>query len=290
MVQELPFVSVIIPTYHDWERLQLCIDALERQTYLRERFEVIIVNNDANDRSQNYYLRRNFVIIPEVRRGSYVARNRGIAAARGDILAFTDADCIPRPDWIEKAVRTLQNGANRVAGKVELFFFSDKLTYAEIYEKAFAFDQEKNVRNGGALTANMITWKDNFQTVGLFNDRLMSGGDNEWGRRAQKKGITVVYAPSVVVRHPARRTIHDLLKKQKRVISGQMDIERMQSSPERFIGIVRDLVPPFIPMLKLVTRRDLSATEKFVAGAVLAYLRLHRIYFRANVLLTKKMK
>jgi len=286
----LPFISVIIPVYQDWDRLRTSIDAINRQSYPKALFEVIIINNDPGNRPENFDIPENCILITEAQQGSYAARNTGIAATRGEILAFTDADCIPYPDWLEMAVFALQNGASRIAGKVELFFSSDSLTCSEIYEKAFAFDQEKNVRSGGALTANMITWKDHFKTVGLFNDRLMSGGDNEWGWRAQKKGINVVYVPSVVVRHPARRTIHDLLKKQKRVISGQMDIERMHSGPKRFIGIFRDLVPPFIPMLRLIPRKDLTASEKLVAGAVLAYLRLHRIYFRANVLLTKKMK
>ncbi len=60
------------------------------------------------------------------------------------------------------------NGAQRVAGRVELFYKSDKLTFAEIYEKAFAFDQFKSAQIGGALTANMITWKDNFAKVGII--------------------------------------------------------------------------------------------------------------------------
>lgn len=52
-----PFVSIIIPTYRDWERLALCISALDKQTYSKDLFEVIIVNNDAQDQApSNYYL------------------------------------------------------------------------------------------------------------------------------------------------------------------------------------------------------------------------------------------
>lgn len=289
MTDTLPFISVIIPVYHDWDRLRLCIDALDCQTCPRECFEVVIINNDPEDRPDPLDFPENCVLITEARQGSYAARNTGITAARGEILAFTDADCIPCPEWLEQAVHILQGGANRVAGKVELFFQSDRLTWAETYEKAFAFDQRKNVQTGGAVTANMVTWKKNFETVGPFNSELLSGGDNEWGWRAQKKGIKVVYAPSAVVRHPARRTISELLKKQKRVIDGQMVIEGMKSGHERFVGLFADLLPPVVQFFRLIKqKKDLSVREKIVAGMVLTGLRVHRLYYRIRMLSAAK--
>ena len=169
MDNHFPFVSVIIPTYHDWDRLQLCINALKTQTYPSKFFEVIIVNNDPEDVPYHLDLSANCSLISEARKGSYAARNRGITIARGEILAFTDSDCIPCPDWIEQAVKILLEGAKRIAGRIKLFYKSEKLTLSEIYEKLFAFDQEKNAMKGGAFTANMISWKENFNNIGYFN-------------------------------------------------------------------------------------------------------------------------
>ena len=112
-----PFVSVIIPTFHDWNRLQSVIDALKKQTYPKDHLEVIIINNDPEDSPPELDLPDNFRIISESKPGSYAARNKGISAAKGEILAFTDSDCIPYPDWIEQAVKLLMAGAQRVAGK-----------------------------------------------------------------------------------------------------------------------------------------------------------------------------
>ncbi len=277
------FVSVIIPTYHDWEHLKLCINALRGQTYPAKYFEVIIINNAPEDTIPQLDLPDNFRIISESKPGSYAARNKGIYSAKGEILAFTDSDCIPCPDWIEQAVKLLVGGAQRVAGRMELFYKSDKLTPAEIYEKAFAFDQLKSTKLGGALTANMITWKDNFAKVGLFNDSLMSGGDNAWGWRAQEKGINVVYAPFVVVRHPARNTMRELLIKEKRIVGGFIDIERILPRSELWKRFLHNLLPPIKPFFRLIPKKDLSLLEKIVAGSVLMYLYLYRIYQRIRI-------
>ncbi|MBE0505982.1 MAG: glycosyltransferase [Marinospirillum sp.] len=220
-------VSVIIPTYHDWDRLALCIEALKSQTYPAETFEVIIVNNDPDDAASELNLTENFQLISESSPGSYAARNAGLAIARGEIVAFTDSDCIPDKDWIINSVKHLEEGAERLAGRVELFFKSKRHSISEIYEKAFSFDQELTASYGGAITANMITWKKNFDIVGLFDSNLMSGGDNEWAGRAEAMGIKVVYAKDAIVYHPARDSIKDLIKKKRRVAAGLLRVNRL---------------------------------------------------------------
>ncbi len=107
MIKNMPFVSVIIPTYHDWERLgYVCTNALfKKQTYPKDHFEAIIINNAPEDSSPEFNLPDNFKIISESKPGSYAARNKGVSVARGEIIAFTDSDCIPCPDWIEQGVK-----------------------------------------------------------------------------------------------------------------------------------------------------------------------------------------
>lgn len=223
-----PFVSVIIPTYHDWKRLQCCLDALEQQTYAKENFEIIVVNNDPNDQPPvELALPENCLLIEESKPGSYAARNEGISIAKGEIIAFTDSDCIADKGWILSSVKHLEQGAERLAGRVELFFKSKRHSVSEIYEKAFSFDQELTASYGGAITANMITRKKNFAIVGLFDSNLMSGGDNEWAGRAEAMGIKVVYAKDSIVYHPARDNIKDLIKKKKRVAAGILRVNKL---------------------------------------------------------------
>ena len=258
--------------------------ALTKQTYPKNRFEVIVVNNDPADPCPYGYLPDNIILITEGKPGSYAARNAGIKISKGEILAFTDADCIPHSDWIEQAVNILLEGAKRVAGRIELFYKSDKLGLAEIYEKVFGFDQKKSAQTGGAFTANMITWKENFERVGFFNDSLMSGGDNEWGWRAQDQGISVVHAPSVVVRHPARSSIKEMLRRNKRIIGGAYNIgvfRKIENKTWFFTG----LIPPVWVFSPIFKRNDLVFWEKLSVYMLFYFFKLHRTWYKSLLLL-----
>jgi len=97
-----PFVSVIIPVYNDPERLKTCLQALEEQTYPQSSYEVIVVDNGSDESIEPIVTEFNQAKAGyEPHPGSYAARNKGLSLARGEVIAFTDADCIPALDWIE---------------------------------------------------------------------------------------------------------------------------------------------------------------------------------------------
>lgn len=268
-------VTVIVPVYHDWDRLKFCIDSLAKQSYPNEMYEVIIINNDPLDRPPKLDLPLNFILISEGRPGSYAARNAGLRIAKGDVVAFTDSDCIADKYWIENSVNRLVAGADRVAGRVKIFFESAAQNPIEVYEKAFAFDQEANARAGGAVTANMVTYTKNFDAVGGFDETLMSGGDNEWGWRAQELGLSVEYAPEALVKHPARSSLSEMLDKRRRIAGGLVSI-RSKSMRRNILVLV---VLGYLPPLKLITKAfrdsDLTFRDKIVSIAVAYYLKIY---------------
>ena len=103
---ELPLVSVVIPVWNSPDLIGKCLTALAQQTYPRDRFEVLVVDNGSTDATANVARSYPFVaVLSEPVAGSYRARNRGLRSARGEYVAFTDADCIPDPDWLTAAVR-----------------------------------------------------------------------------------------------------------------------------------------------------------------------------------------
>jgi GT2 family glycosyltransferase len=264
-------VSVIVPTYQDWDRLVLCIEALKKQTFPQEKVEVIIINNDTDDEFRKLDLPSNYILINEERPGSYAARNAGLKIADGEIVAFTDSDCVPDTKWIEMAVKRLEGGAERVAGHVELSFQSEKLTWADIYEKAYAFNQNENAKKGVSITANMITWRSHFDHIGMFDDTLMSGGDIEWARRAYDKGISIVYAPDVIVYHPSRDKLSVLLKKARRVAIGSATIENTNIAQV----ITRGFFPPVHSIPLLNERKVLTKLEKLIAFIVAWFIKVY---------------
>ena len=101
-------VSVVVPFYNEERWIAKCVEGLLAQTYPRNRYEIILVDNGSTDASTT--IARRFPelrVLTEATRGSYVARNRGVSAAEGELIAFIDADCVPSPDWVEEIVQSM---------------------------------------------------------------------------------------------------------------------------------------------------------------------------------------
>lgn len=257
------FVSVLIPVYRDWDRLQLCLNALANQTHSMSEFEIIVINNDPSNKvPSNVKFTRNSILIDEKKPGSYAARNKGVIHSKGNILAFTDSDCIPDKNWIKNIIKTMRHDIDRVAGHVELTYQSKRLSLSEIYEKSFAFDQEHNSCKGASVTANMITWKKSFEDVGYFNDDLLSGGDYEWSMRAKKKGLKIIYSSEIIVFHPARDNLRAILNKKKRVAGG---IAMLEKKSINLISMFRGYLPPLRVLIYLKSKKTLSLYEILVS-------------------------
>ena len=162
-------------------------------------------------------------------------------------MAFTDSDCIPDCKWVENAVELLKTSAyERIAGNIELFYKnSERLTIAELYESVFAFKQKESAElKGSAVTGNMITFKYVIDNVGLFNENLLSGGDHEWASRANLRGYKICFGPNVTIKHPARSTIKELLKKTKRIGGGSATLYK-NSKIKAIYKFLTSSKPPF---------------------------------------------
>ena len=240
-----PSVSVIIPVFNQHDELQLCLEAVRRQNYPLDRLEIIVVDNGSHSPLNLDECAVPVTCIQESQRGSYAARNRGIACSTSEILAFTDADCVPAPDWVERGVaRMVEVGeAGLVGGRIEVTVHDPlRPTLAERYERAWAFPQEAYLAEGFSATANLFTTRTTFERVGVFDASLMSSGDWEWGQRVRSRGFPQRFSPDVIVFHPARRTVRDLTAKAARV-SGAMQVmaDRRGQGLRGILGAIKRL-------------------------------------------------
>lgn len=218
------FISVIIPTYNNNTELRLCLASLDAQSIGKDAFEVVVVDNGsktpASEITQLFPFCR---CVQESKPGSYNARNTGVEYAKGDILAFTDADCLPHSDWLKNSHRLMAQNPNwqAIGGDIEVTL-SETPNSAEIYESIFSLKQRVYVTElGFAATANLIVRRDAFDATGHFDGGLLSGGDYDWSRRYAMAGGQLHFAPDVLVRHPARASYRGLVKKRRRVIGGR---------------------------------------------------------------------
>lgn len=214
-------VSVIIPVFGMRRELLACLEAIDHNTYSQGPIEVVVVLNDSDPmpvhRKFRFNLRVCFLAAP----GSYAARNYGVSKASYDILAFTDADCVPSPDWIQFGVKRLVEGSDRVAGDITLFSESAPRGLVYYFQELFGFQVLHDLSSRGQIaTANLFVRKSTFLKVGNFAECAYSGGDVEWGQRAKRAGLTSVFEPKASVFHPARETLADLAKHRKRVAGG----------------------------------------------------------------------
>ena len=257
-LSQTPLVSVIIPVYNDNASLEICLRALEQQTYPKDRYEIIVVdNNSQEDVSQIVSRFEQVALAHESQPGSYIARNCGLTVAQGDVIAFTDADCIPTPVWLEKGVAMLLSEPNvgLVAGHIDLFAQdSNQPNPFELYEMLeMGFPQNKFIENGHfGVTANLFTFKHVIQSVGDFDSTLKSGGDKQWGQRVFQAGYRQLYAKEACIKHPTRNTWKDLNKRGMRIIGGRYDV--IKATKKTRLALLMDYVDFLKPPVRFFIR------------------------------------
>jgi len=240
------FVSVIIPVRDDALRLRTCLQALADQDYPSDRLEVMVIDNGSSDDPAGVAAGFPQVrFLREPRPAADRARNAGVRAARGQVLAFTDSDCVPRAHWIRCGVERLAQlpQPGLVAGRIEVTA-RDPATasLAELHDLVLAFQQKRCVRRSHyGATANIFTRREVFEAVGPFREDY--GGDAEWGLRVYRSGRAVVYADDVRVAHPARETVAALVARTRR--GARELVAWRRGSPVLLLrDQLKELVPP----------------------------------------------
>ena len=214
--QDRLLVSVIVPVHNGGEDLLRLVEHLRSQTLGQERFEVIVADDGSTDGTperlpvDERWLR----LSSGARRNSYVARNRGAGVARAPVLAFTDADCMPDPSWLDRGLTALQS-ADLVAGQIELMLPARPSVWTVL--DAMLFDQERFVSMGKAATANIFVSRALFERHGGFDGTLPSGGDWDFVNRSLRGGDRLAFAPTAIVRHHTRDQALDFLMRRWRI-------------------------------------------------------------------------
>lgn len=218
-----PTFSVVVPVYDDTAGLGHCLAALAAQELPAHDFEVIVVDNGSRDPPRELVARYPWArLVEEPTPGSYAARNAGCARARGRFLAFTDADCRPRPDWLAQALAHFSAHPDTAAiGGAIALIPSRRPGAAELYDRTLSFRQDRFVILGGfAATANLVVRQEVFARIGPFDSTLKSTGDRDWGQRLTAAGLRLDYAAAVIVDHPPRTRLAALVAKRRRLEAG----------------------------------------------------------------------
>jgi glycosyltransferase involved in cell wall biosynthesis len=227
---EYPFLSVIVPVYNDNVGLKKLLPTLMQQSYPKDKYDVIVVDNKSNqdvtEVTKDFEVK---LLTESVIQSSYAARNKGIQHARGEVLVFVDSDCQATDDWLYEGIKKMyQAGSDMVGGNV-VFLFSEKKANAEYYDAISYFQFEEKIKRGTCGGGNMFVKRSVFDSIGMFPQNVKSGGDVFFTKKATVFGFKLVYAPKAIVYHPARR-FWSLARKMFRVGEGKAKITKMSET------------------------------------------------------------
>jgi glycosyltransferase involved in cell wall biosynthesis len=205
-----PSISIIVPTYNRSAELPFLFAALARQVYPSQNLELILVDDGSTDQTADLAQRWGRALpfplrlLRKQRQGPPAARNHGAAHARGEILAFTDSDCLPQPQWLASAARALAQGAGIVCGPL--------LPVARQGQGLLARQQAPLHEDRGCYpTANLFVRRSVFQAVGGFDEQfgvyrfgeVVAGEDADLAWRMRRRGQRVRFSQGATVWHLA---------------------------------------------------------------------------------------
>jgi glycosyltransferase involved in cell wall biosynthesis len=248
-----PLISVVIPHYNDLANLERCMRLLAAQTLPRRQFEVVVADNNSRcglmevERVCGDLAR----VITAPVQGAGAARNAGVEASRGRILAFIDSDCRPIPTWLERGLAALSN-AQIVGGRVDVDYERpDSPTAVESFERVFAFNFKRYIEEAGfAGSGNMFVPREIFEAVGEFRGQVAE--DVDWGQRAVAANYRWGYADDVVVSHPARRDWNELVQKSRK-LAAEAFAATIEKPHGRLIWFMRSLAVLGSPLVHWIT-------------------------------------
>ncbi len=211
-------VSVVVCTYNRAQLLHNCLGSLNKQSIDKKHYEVIVVDNNSTDDTQNVVKKTirhhpNIRLVTERNQGLSVARNRGWKEARGRYVAYIDDDALAEPNWIEQIVCFITNYPKVTVfggpySRFSIVPFPDWLP--ENYYTLNLGNKIKalNLRSEWLSGSNMIFGKSVFEKYGGFKKdfgmtgkKILYGEETELFVRLKKYGEPVYYVPKIRVRH-----------------------------------------------------------------------------------------
>jgi glycosyltransferase involved in cell wall biosynthesis len=211
----LPTASIIVAVYNAEGTLKDCIESLLGLDYPKERVEIILVNNGSTDGTMallNQY-KTAIKILHEPKRGPAAARNRGLLEAKGDVVAFTDSDCIVERNWLRNLVAPLQDDGVGIVGGKNLAQRPCN-SIGQFGEHINNHDKAINgITPPYAITMNWSSRLSVLNEMEGFDDRLIRCCDVDLSYRIHQAGYTLAYQPRAIIWHKNDQALSGLFKK-----------------------------------------------------------------------------
>jgi glycosyltransferase involved in cell wall biosynthesis len=197
-------VSVVLPTFHRPALLRRCLTALRCQRFEPTAYEIIVADDGAEEETRlmvqalaaDSAVAIRYIAVSGCH-GPAAARNRGWEAAQGEVIAFTDDDTVPAPDWLAAGVAALHDNVVGVWGRIIVPLRGVPTDY----ERDIA-----NLERAECATANCFYRRAALQAIGGFDERFTSAWreDSDVFFSLLETNGLVIHAPQAIVAHPVR--------------------------------------------------------------------------------------
>ncbi|MCB0323643.1 MAG: glycosyltransferase [Bdellovibrionales bacterium] len=264
-----PFVSVIIPAFNEGKHLPSVLAAVQQQNYPRDRYEILLLDNDSTDNTPAIAQKLGIQVIATTGPVSAV-RNTGVRTARGEVLAFLDADCLPAADWLGHGIESVTAEDCVTGAPYEVPPDGSWVERAWFVQKASGRTRVKHINGGNIFITRAL-----FDRIGGFNEHLRTGEDAEFCLRARRAGIPVIADDSISVFHLGNpKTIRQFFRREVWLGLGAFGTFRHAKFDKPLLGTVTFLTATTLIGIGLILACVRQTVSTLLVGIALLMLLL----------------
>lgn len=262
--KEYPFVSIIIPVRNEGKIIGRCLEGLKGLDYPKEKYEVIISDSNSLDDTQQVCKKYEAIYISTPKRTICAGRDEGFKMSRGEIVAFSDADCLMDKDWLKNSLKYFKDpkvggvGGINITPDEETAFcraigfvfnqaiFSAGSIYGRILKKV---KEVKSIPGCNAIYRKKVL--DKVLPLALpLEESLVTAEDYLMNQKIRQLGYKLLYTPDTLVWHHRRLNLKKFFKQMYYYAIGRLAIARQDF---KMINAVHILVGLGLPILTLVS-------------------------------------
>lgn len=238
-MQNNPYISVLVTAYNEEKDLPLCLASIRSSDYPKEKYEIIVVDNNSTDNTASIAQKYGARVIEESKQGNTFAVSTGMKAAKGEIIAMTDADSIVSVNWLSEIEKLFSDDSIVAATGT-----ADILTKSKVFNITSEFFYELFLRFNSLLGKphltgfNLVVRKSALEKVGGIDEKFTMSPDVDLGLRISKTG-RVVFSKKLKVVTSYRRWREKPFKTFKTYLAGYIYTVWLRKPPPVKQNVVR---------------------------------------------------
>ena len=257
----LPKISIIIPAKNEEKLIRNCLSSLQALDYPKEKLEIIVVDGLSTDHTMDVAREMGAIVLRNGKQTVSPGRNLGFENAKGELIAFTDADCIVDKQWLASSIKyfekeevacvggpNLTPGDESDFGKAVGFVFDQPIFAAgSIHARELPIVKEVSSIPG----CNAIYRQSVLKQVMPLDESMLTADDTLLNRKILDAGYKLLYTPDVIVLHYRRPTPIRLWKQFYRYAIGRLQVSKKDNRLLNPMHVITGLSLPLMLLILL---------------------------------------